>query len=975
MKPNTHTRKHRLEILFGSFILFLTTLVMNAQTVTFNPLPTINCPSGNITICGNYTPPTNGGPYSVVSSIELTGPGGLVSGGNQYITTLTATTFCLTIPITLLNGSPFGNYEMQIELIFTQINAPFTVFQVSTTGGSNPAGVDIFYSNTCPIIANDDNTTINQCIGGNMNVLSNDFVNGNPATLSNVVIAQLTASPNVTFNTATGIASVPAGTNPGTYNISYQICSSINPTQCDPAIVSFIVAPQPVVAVNDTFSVSGCTGGGTTSVLINDTLCGISFSNPVNVSFVGAVPVAGATISNAGIISIPAGTIPGSYTFTYNVCHVNAPTSCSNTAAVIINVTNPPIIANADNFPAIIDTLTGGFTLSVLTNDTVNGAPATSSNVTTAIFSSSPTIVGLTINSSGIIAVPVGLTVGNYTIVYSITQTGCASNVAYGSVTITVGSNENTPDIVAGIRANSIVSLVDTQSDNKIIIVGYFTQYNSIGCISIARLKSDLTIDNLTGFNTTGPLPLAVGPFGGGKQVPLAMKVLKNNASFDRILLVGSFTGFSGSLNNGTGIARLLPDGNIDETFNNGVLAPGVIRGVSGSNSQIRTFYVYPDTDLNGNAGKIIIGGMFESYNGLPAYKLARLFPNGTLDAAFSANINANGGFNSAPQAIEVQADGRIIVGGYFSQFNGAVKNNILRLLNSGLIDPSFNGNVLGTHIQKILIQPDQKIIIAGFFSKYNNVSRNSIARLINNNINDGSLDTSFDPGAGFFPVFLPNTSYGSEPPGMIRSIVFEPAVGATPLKLYVSGNFTQYKGLTVPKVILINCPPTIAGGRDNTFRVGPNLTSGGPNNYVWSMKKQGSKLILGGEFTSYNGLSALRVTRIFPTFNNVQSNELRGGSPLFYDSEPEIDMFNSTGTDLVISPNPSTGIFTFNNLNFENENVSIIIYNSLGQKVYYNDVKFKNGYAIDLSNLEKGVYFSSFKTSSTTIKKTLIIN
>ena len=215
----------------------------------------------------------------------------------------------------------------------------------------------------------------------------------------------------------------------------------------------------------------------------------------------------------------------------------------------------------------------------------------------------------------------------------------------------------------------------------------------------------------------------------------------------------------------------------------------------------------------------------------------------------------------------------------------------------------------------------------------------------------------------------------GSEPPGMIRSIVFEPAVGATPLKLYVSGNFTQYKGLTVPKVILINCPPTIAGGRDNTFRVGPNLTSGGPNNYVWSMKKQGSKLILGGEFTSYNGLSALRVTRIFPTFNNVQSNELRGGSPLFYDSEPEIDMFNSTGTDLVISPNPSTGIFTFNNLNFENENVSIIIYNSLGQKVYYNDVKFKNGYAIDLSNLEKGVYFSSFKTSSTTIKKTLIIN
>jgi uncharacterized delta-60 repeat protein len=960
---------------------------MNSQTVTFNPIPTINCPSGNMNVCGTYSPPASGGPFYVTSTTSIVGNGVIVTSNSEYMTTITGNTFCLTLPTNLLNGSPFGNYEINFNLSFTQINPPFAVFSASTVNGVNPSGVDIFYSDTCPIIANDDNLTINNCIGGNLNVISNDFILGNPATVSNVILTQLTTSPNVVFNASTGVASVPAGTAPGTYNISYQICNPVNTSQCDPAIVSFIVVRPPVVATNDSFSINGCTGGTTTTVLANDTLCGTSFSNPVNVSFVGTVPIAGATISNTGIITIPQGTLPGNHAFNYTVCHLTAPFSCSNTAMVTVVVSNPPLVANNDSYT--FSSLTGGFTSSVLTNDSVNGITASSNNVDTAIFSSNPPITNLQISSSGIITIPPGLTAGTYTIVYSITQIGCSSNVAYGSVTITIVANsDGTPDIVPGIRANSIVSLVDTQSDNKIIIVGYFTTYNTISNIGIARLNTDLTLDTTTGFNSTGALPLPDGQFGGNRQVPLDMKVLRSASNLDKILLAGSFTGYSGSFSNGTGIARLFPDGNIDTTFNNEALAAGVTRGVSGSNSQVRTLYVYPENAINGNAGKIIIGGMFDTYNGLPAYKLARLNANGTLDVAFSNNINtiftpgpnATNGFNSSPQAIAVQFDGRIIVAGYFTSFNGITKNNILRLNNNGTIDTSFNTytglnpNIVGTQIQKILIQPDNNIIIAGFFSKYNNVSRNSIARLLST----GALDTTFNPGAGFFPVHVPNTTYGSNPAGMIRSLEFEPAVGATPLKLYVSGNFTQYNSLTVPKVILINCPTTGAGARDSDFRMDTNgsITTGGPNNYVWFMKKQGEKLILSGEFTLYNSNSALRITRIKPKKFPIDgfSNELRDSLLFFYDSEPEIDLLGALDNNFVIFPNPSNGVFSIKSLQTNKKINSISIYNTLGQKIFEKQDFIKEEYSIDLSQFQKGTYFITIGNETKTTRKAIII-
>ena len=111
-------------------------------------------------------------------------------------------------------------------------------------------------------------------------------------------------------------------------------------------------------------------------------------------------------------------------------------------------------------------------------------------------------------------------------------------------------------------------------------------------------------------------------------------------------------------------------------------------------------------------------------------------------------------GFNSDVYSIAIQADGKIIVGGYFSEYNGVAANGIIRLNSNGSIDTSF---VIGTGfnslVYSIAIQDDGKILVGGYFSEYNGVSANGIIRLNS----DGSRDTLFDTK---FDINLTNILY-----------------------------------------------------------------------------------------------------------------------------------------------------------------------------------------------------------------------
>jgi uncharacterized delta-60 repeat protein len=259
-----------------------------------------------------------------------------------------------------------------------------------------------------------------------------------------------------------------------------------------------------------------------------------------------------------------------------------------------------------------------------------------------------------------------------------------------------------------GTGANALVTNIVIQSDGKIIIVGFFTTYNSISCNRITRLNTDGTLD--ASFNSGGT---------GANNAIHTIAIQPDG----KIIIGGSFTNYNGTSRNR--IARLNDNGTLDTTFNIG----------TGTFATVHTTAIQSD-------GKIIIGGGFTTYNGTLINCIARLNTNGTLDSTFSSGLGAV----TTIYTISIQSDGKIIIGGDFPTYNGTTTKNIARLNTNGTLDTAFNtGSGSNFVVYSATIQPDGKIIISGDFSSYNNTARSKIARLNTN----GTLDTTFNPGTG----------------------------------------------------------------------------------------------------------------------------------------------------------------------------------------------------------------------------------
>lgn len=195
-----------------------------------------------------------------------------------------------------------------------------------------------------------------------------------------------------------------------------------------------------------------------------------------------------------------------------------------------------------------------------------------------------------------------------------------------------------------------------------------------------------------------------------------------------KILIGGWFTTVGGGTGTATSrnhLARLNADGSIDSTFN------------PNANSLVNTIVLQPD-------GKILVGGSFSSIGGASRANIARLNADGTVDAGF--NPGASGEVN----VITLQADGRILVGGSFQNLGGGgltLRRNIGRLLATGAIDASFDPGANG-EVQAIVEQGDGKIVFGGSFSGAGGGTgqfvRNYLARVQS----DGSIDLSYNPGA-----------------------------------------------------------------------------------------------------------------------------------------------------------------------------------------------------------------------------------
>jgi hypothetical protein len=132
------------------------------------------------------------------------------------------------------------------------------------------------------------------------------------------------------------------------------------------------------------------------------------------------------------------------------------------------------------------------------------------------------------------------------------------------------------------------------------------------------------------------------------------------------------------------------------------------------------------------------VGGWFDTLGGAPREKIGRLNLNGSLDTGF------DGGASGNVFQVAHQQDGGILVGGAFlSLRNGpswVTRNHVGRLHSDGVVEISFVPTADSTVIA-IAVQTDGKILVGGEFTQLNGIPHNHIGRLTPT----GGAETSFD--------------------------------------------------------------------------------------------------------------------------------------------------------------------------------------------------------------------------------------
>lgn len=333
----------------------------------------------------------------------------------------------------------------------------------------------------------------------------------------------------------------------------------------------------------------------------------------------------------------------------------------------------------------------------------------------------------------------------------------CGSSAIYGAS----GDVDLTFDAGAIVNANagfSQVNAVVVQPDGKILIGGFFTSVNGTVRDLVARLNADGSLDSSfnaavqsnASFGSVSAIALQTdgkilvgGHFLVGTDVKNVVRLNANGSldgSFSPNELGGSFVDaiviqpdgkiiIGGQIGNydgvsGRGIVRLNPNGTLDTPL-----------GLN-SNLQNTVYAIALQAD-----GKIIAGGNFFVIGSTPQQNnIARLNANGTLDTSFANN----GGADNIVNAVAVQPDGKILIGGAFANFNGAPRGQITLLNADGSFDSAFTANINGSGgVVAITLQPDGKILLGGFIGFINGINRRGIARLNA----DGSLDSFYPTG------------------------------------------------------------------------------------------------------------------------------------------------------------------------------------------------------------------------------------
>jgi uncharacterized delta-60 repeat protein len=252
-----------------------------------------------------------------------------------------------------------------------------------------------------------------------------------------------------------------------------------------------------------------------------------------------------------------------------------------------------------------------------------------------------------------------------------------------------------------------------------------------------------------------------------------------------------------------------------------------------GANDAVIAVAVQPD-------GKVLVGGFFTALGGAagttPRSRIGRLHADGTVDTSFDP------GANGTVFAIVVQGDGKILVGGDFTTLGGGgtgtvARDRIGRLNADGSLDTTFNPGASST-VLAITVQADGRILAGGLFTRLGggtSTTRHRIGRLNA----DGSLDSGFNPGANAFVVALATQADG---------------------KILVGGTFTTLGGGGSGTTARHGIGRLDADGSlDASFNPG---ASAGVRGVAAIAVQSDGRILVGGTFTTLGGGGSGTTTR-----------------------------------------------------------------------------------------------------------------
>jgi uncharacterized delta-60 repeat protein len=255
--------------------------------------------------------------------------------------------------------------------------------------------------------------------------------------------------------------------------------------------------------------------------------------------------------------------------------------------------------------------------------------------------------------------------------------------------------------------------------------------------------------------------------------------------------------------------------------------------------------------------GKILIGGLFTQVQGVTRNGLARLHPDGSLDTSFVPPFPVAATLPTA-HAFVLQPDGKILVGGQGLNVGG-IPYKIARLNPDGSLDPSFTLQEMAGGIQAVALMADGRILIGGGFSNIGPVTARTMARLLP----DGTLDPSFD--------LEPTTD---EHGGAVRTIVVQPDGN-----FLVGGDFRIVVGAQAFELLArIRPDATIDTSFNPVFS-----QNGAPFVRAIVLRPDGS-MYVGGNFGTIDGLTLIGLARLSAAGTPDPAFSTNGALGAYYD-------------------------------------------------------------------------------------------